>query len=122
MIGGRHFRNPISLCRKIMCESQHCALSGRGALKFARDKNFPTVDPEELISPYAVNIGRSSYQEYTDYHYRGKPVQDHQTEFDEEYKQYVTRNFGEIPPTYDTVSAVAMDSNGNFACAMSTGT
>ena len=121
VIGGRHFRNPISLCREIMSESEHCALSGEGALKFARDKNFPTVKPEELISSYAVNIGRSSYQEYVDYHYRGKPVQAHETEFDKEYKQYVKENFGEIPPTYDTVSAVAMDSKGNLACAMSTG-
>ena len=33
-----------------MNDSPHCALTGEGALEFARDQNFPICDPDELIS------------------------------------------------------------------------
>lgn len=49
VISGRHFKNPVSLSKKIMYESSYCALSGDGALEFAREKNFPICKPEELI-------------------------------------------------------------------------
>ena len=54
VIGGRKFRNPVSLSKLIMTDSKHCALSASGALQFAEEKGFPTCDPEELKSPYAV--------------------------------------------------------------------
>ncbi|CAB4041961.1 isoaspartyl peptidase L-asparaginase, partial [Paramuricea clavata] len=49
VISGRHFKNPVSLSKEIMYESSCCALSGDGALEFAREKNFPICKPEELI-------------------------------------------------------------------------
>ena len=50
VISGRHFRNPVSLAKEIMKNSNHCALSGEGALKFAKTQNFPFCYPEQLIS------------------------------------------------------------------------
>ena len=50
MISGRHFRNPVSLAKKIMNDSPHCALTGEGALEFARDENFPICNPDQLIN------------------------------------------------------------------------
>ena len=86
-----------------MYESSHCALSGDGALKFAEDEkiNFPTCEPDELISQIAkekVSVSYEHYLEYVSYYYDGKPA------------------------SQDTVSAVAMDANGRLACALSTGT
>jgi hypothetical protein len=117
-----------------MNDSPHCALSACGALKFAEDKNFPICHPEELISEYAIKIGRSSFHEYANYHYQGTPVQedeDYQYEDqqfedqqfeDQPFVDYALENFGEIPQTHDTVSAVALDIHGHLACATSTGT
>ena len=102
MISGRHFRNPVSLAKKIMRESPHCALTGDGALKFATDNNLPICDPDELISQQArekVSVSYEDYLKYVSYYYEGKPVQE----------------------TQDTVAAVALDVNGHLACATSTG-
>ena len=92
-----------------MYDSPHCALSADGALQFAQSKNFPTCRPEELISPHTVQIDDTRSQEYVSYHYKGKPVEETSTEDTS------------TEDTYDTVSAVAMDVNGNLACATSTG-
>ena len=110
MISGRHFRHPVSLARKIMYESPHCALSADGALKFAQLKQFDDIcEPEELISQKARERVKISYKDYLDYvkhHYGRIPIEAE----------------GRNQQTYDTVSAVAMDDNGNLACPTSTGT
>lgn len=85
-----------------MYESPHCALSGDGALEFAREKGFRTCEPHQLISEVArdkVRVSYENYLNYVAYYYEGKPGEE----------------------TQDTVSAVAMDANGHLACAMSTG-
>ena len=64
VISGRHFRNPVSLAKKVMYDSRHCALSGDGALKFATNKNFPTCDPDELMPEQARKKLRVSYEDY----------------------------------------------------------
>jgi isoaspartyl peptidase/L-asparaginase-like protein (Ntn-hydrolase superfamily) len=92
-----------------MYESPHCALSADGALKFAQLKQFDDIcEPEELISQHAMERVKISYEDYLDYvkrHYEGIPIGERKHQ-----------------QTYDTVSAVAMDANGNLACATSTGT
>jgi isoaspartyl peptidase/L-asparaginase-like protein (Ntn-hydrolase superfamily) len=50
-----------------MYESPHCALSGDGALEFARKKDFPTCEPKELISKIASERVKVSYENYLDY-------------------------------------------------------
>ena len=84
-----------------MEESVHCALSGQGAVEFARQIGFPVLnDPRELIvDDISLNITHSDFEDFVQLHYHGRGVEE--------------RN--------DTVSAVAMDTNGHLACAASTG-
>ncbi|CAB4042476.1 isoaspartyl peptidase L-asparaginase-like, partial [Paramuricea clavata] len=102
VISGRHFLNPVSLSKIIMYESPHCALSGDGALEFARQKEFPICSAEELISEPARQKATVSFENYL--------------------KSVMHQICGPLPvqETQDTVSAVAMDSDGRLACAMST--
>ena len=92
-------------------ELPHCALTGAGAKKYARQINFPIVDEDDLISQHArnrVRITNRSYTEYVRNHYKREPVQAVEVGQNQ-------RN------SYDTVSAVAFDVYGHFACATSTG-
>lgn len=92
-------------------ELPHCALTGAGAKEYATKINFPIVDQDALISQHAKNRVRITNRSYTDYvrnHYKGEPVQ----------AVEVSQNQRNL---YDTVSAVAFDAYGHFACATSTG-
>ena len=102
MISGRHFPHPVSIARKIMDESPHCALSGEGALEFARSLgNFDEIcAPKDLKgddcpNQIKLNISQPEYGGQAHLVYVGQDS--------------------------DTVSAVAMDVNGYLACANSTG-
>ncbi|XP_028393466.1 isoaspartyl peptidase/L-asparaginase-like [Dendronephthya gigantea] len=100
VITGRNFRNPVSLAKKIMNETVHCALSGEGALQFAQREEFPISEQEELISPGVKKL-QIRYPDFV---------------------KYERNRFKGIPtPASDTVSAVARDANGYLACATSTG-
>lgn len=88
-----------------MEESSHCALTGDGALEFDRKRGFNLhCDPQELtrLTKPPPDSNREQFKEYTE----------HSMEFE---------NVDEATVAADTVSAVAMDSNGHFACATSTG-
>ncbi|XP_028408594.1 isoaspartyl peptidase/L-asparaginase-like [Dendronephthya gigantea] len=102
VMAGRHFRNPVSLAKKIMKDCHHSALSGEGALEFARKCSFPCYDQDELISKYSRDktqeVNYENMPEFIEHHYPGKPQM-----------------------AMDTVTAVAMDADGKMACAVSTG-
>ncbi|XP_028392649.1 isoaspartyl peptidase/L-asparaginase-like [Dendronephthya gigantea] len=99
VISGRYFRNPVSLAKKIMNDTHHCALSGEGALNYAIEQGFPTCGPNQLITQRQRNLQKR----YSD------------------FMNYVRVRLGlPVNPT-DTVSAVARDANGRLACAVSTG-
>jgi isoaspartyl peptidase/L-asparaginase-like protein (Ntn-hydrolase superfamily) len=106
VMGARHFSNPVSISRKIMEESYHCALSGDGALKFAKEKGFSGIcDPGDLVEEeISLKIDYEKYPEFVESYFGGKTSRDSPEFY-----------------TYDTVSAVAMDENGRLACATSTG-
>ena len=53
-------RNPISLARKIMDESEHILLVGPGAERFAQDHGIPLCLPEELISSREMEHWKST--------------------------------------------------------------
>jgi beta-aspartyl-peptidase (threonine type) len=87
----KNVKNPISLARKIMEESDHVFMSGDGAEEFALQQGLKFEDDEYFIT---------SKQK-------------------EEIKQ--TKAEENQNPIKDTVGAVALDKYGNLAAAVSTG-
>ena len=126
----RHFPHPVSIARKIMDKSPHCALSGEGALEFALSLgNFDEICvPGDLKSddfPHQqIHVRNQQFEQFTDFVYVGRPIV---TEWDRQ----ALNNAGAVAegqlgerrnhPGHDTVSAVAIDCNGRLACANSTG-
>ena len=97
-MAARHFQNPVSISRQIMDKSPHCAFTGDGALEFAKQKDLDHCsDPKKLVEE--ARQVKETFPVYLK-------------------KMSSTQNPVE---NSDTVSAVAMDSNGFFACALSTG-
>lgn len=90
--------HPVSLARKVMEETQHCLLVGKGAVKFAKQINFQELPPEELLTERELIFFNKIKNDST----------------------FRTELPFEFTPM-DTVGAVAMDTNGNFAAATSTG-
>eukprot|EP00040_Diaphanoeca_grandis_P041770 m.263471 g.263471 ORF g.263471 m.263471 type:complete len:339 (-) comp50556_c0_seq1:266-1282(-) len=93
-------KNPISVARMVMDSSNHCLLVGDGAKKFAQGKGVAMVETKDLTAPGA-------FEEWQKYKESGN------------FSQNVVDFFG--CTDHDTVGAVAFDSNGNLACATSTG-
>ena len=80
-----------------MNDTDHCALSGEGALKFAVERGVQINDQPQLIAEHVKEL-KLPYYKFHDYVLQ-------------RYKSQAS----------DTVSAVARDKNGHLACAMSTG-
>ena len=84
-----------------MNKTNHCALSGDGARDFAKEMNFPIFEPRELITMLVERLKLINAESEED----------------------IRKRYQKPPaPQSDTVSAVARDFHGNFACATSTGT
>ncbi len=94
-------RNPVSLARLVMAESEHNMLAGAGAEAFARERGVPICPAEELV----IERERARWRAQLD-------GADH--EWDGNEQQTLKR------PS-DTVGAVAIDAQGNVAAATSTG-
>lgn len=94
-------KNPISLARKIMDESEHILLVSEGAERFAEEHGIHLCDPKSLIS---------------------KREQHRWNEL-KKRKEYSTRDsFGKKGPTAGgTVGAVAKDADGLICAGTSTG-
>ncbi|WP_421920171.1 isoaspartyl peptidase/L-asparaginase family protein [Marinifilum sp.] len=87
-------KNPISAARKVMENSEHVLLSGKGASKFAKQQGLSIVD-----SSYFYTAKRWEYLQKI----RSKEQQMKQSD------------------RYGTVGCVALDKNGNLAAGTSTG-
>lgn len=94
----RNIRNPIELAYKVMTESEHVMLSGRGAEEFAKLHHIRTEPDEYFFSAFRFEQWKLAQQ--TD-----KVILDHTS---------MEKKFG-------TVGAVACDEFGNIAAATSTG-
>ncbi|XP_046841941.1 isoaspartyl peptidase/L-asparaginase-like [Xenia sp. Carnegie-2017] len=96
VISGRHFKNPVCLSRQIMEKTPHCALNGDGALNFAIGNNLPCCEPKDLRTPN-YRFDPFVFEEFvkTGYRFHGEPR--------------------------DSVCAVAIDSKGRLASALSSG-
>lgn len=91
--------NPITLARKIMDESEHILLVGKGALRFALEHGIPRCRKDDLL------VGRELD--------RWKQLQAESS--------FSTKDaFREKTPS-DTVGAVALDENGVICAGTSTG-
>ena len=107
--GVRTIKNPISAVRKVMDQSPHVMMVGRGAEKFAKENGLEIVD--------------------TSYFFDENQWQQLQKikETEKQLKKADTTGFADPLETYlknqkfGTVGAVALDKHGNIAAATSTG-
>jgi len=94
----RGIKNPVSLARVIMQDTDHCILVAEGARRFAEEKGIRLCAAAELTVPREIERFRK-LQEVPDYH------------LSDEF----------TPDPMDTVGAVAIDQAGDIAAATSTG-
>ena len=96
----QRIRNPITLARKIMSESEHILFVGDGAERFAKEHGCILCKPEDLIV-------KREYERWQELKLR---------------KGYRTKDaFHKRKQSSDTVGAVALDKNGNICAGTSTG-
>jgi beta-aspartyl-peptidase (threonine type) len=100
----RNIRNPVLLAYKIMMESPHVMLSGRGAYEFAQLHGLKTEPDEYFYSEHRFRQWKKSQES-------GETMLDH-TVIPGDAKH--ERKFG-------TIGACAYDMHGNIAAATSTG-
>lgn len=92
-------RNPVSLARAVMDESEHVFLAGEGAHQFAKLHDFAFEKPEYFYDDFR-------HQQWLDIKDTDGFQLDHTAKKDSKF---------------GTVGAVACDQNGNIAAATSTG-
>jgi beta-aspartyl-peptidase (threonine type) len=96
----QHVRNPITLARRIMDESEHVLLVGMGATRFAREHGIVTCRQDDLITARELDRWREA---------QGR-------------KAVATKEaFRRKKVPVDTVGAVALDATGTVASGTSTG-
>lgn len=98
MISG--IKNPISLAKDVMLNSEHVFLAGQGAMKFAQDLNYKLEPADYFFSQFR-------YDQWQEIKNSDSFQLDHSASKKDE-------KFG-------TVGAVALDQFGNLAAATSTG-
>ncbi|MGK0413186.1 MAG: beta-aspartyl-peptidase (threonine type) [Polaribacter sp.] len=105
--GVTNVKSPIELAIKIMTDSEHVMLSGKGASIFAKEKGLEIVDPSYF---YTENRFKS-LQRIKD---REKSELDHDAKA--AFYDPIIKN-----SKYGTVGCVALDKSGNIAAGTSTG-
>jgi beta-aspartyl-peptidase (threonine type) len=91
--------HPVSLARKVMGAKDFRILAGDGAMQYAKECGFEELDPRELLTERELVF----YE---------KIKNDH---------EFSPIDAFSGPKPSDTVGAVAIDKDGNLACATSTG-
>jgi beta-aspartyl-peptidase (threonine type) len=96
----QRIQNPISLARRVMTDSEHAFIVGKGAGDFADKINYPRCDVTDLLvdAELAKHLALQNRDDYE-----------------------TVEIFTESGSMGDTVGAVAIDQNGNLAVATSTG-
>ena len=112
MISARHFPHPVSIAKKIMENSLHCALSGEGALEFARSRQMF----DEICAP-------DDLKDYDECPNQRRGIKNEK--FEEHSRMVFQPGTATLETqdkdNYDSVGAVAIDCNGHLACAVSAG-
>ena len=105
--GVKNVKNPISLARKVMTNSNHVLLSGEGASIFAKAQGMEIVDPSYFYTERRFqSLQKIKEQEKTELDHDEKSAF-----YDADIKD---SKFG-------TVGCVALDKNGNITAGTSTG-
>jgi len=104
--GVKTVKNPINLAMKVMLNSPHVMLSGKGADQFAKEQNLEIVDPK-----YFYTDQRFKSLEKVKEKEKKKEMNSATVFYDADIKDY---KFG-------TVGCVAFDKAGNLAAGTSTG-
>ncbi|XP_023957353.1 isoaspartyl peptidase/L-asparaginase-like isoform X1 [Chrysemys picta bellii] len=94
----RNISNPVTFACSVLEKTPYVMLTGTGANQFAEKLGIPQVPVEELVTDHA----KAEWEQYR------------------KYKQTVKSLFN-TELVHDTVGAVAIDCEGNMACATSTG-
>lgn len=101
--GVQNVKNPISLARRVMENSQHVLISGPGAFEFAHKQKIELEDDHYFYDQFR-------YEQWQETVGTDKVQLDH------------TRSSAEDKESkFGTVGAVALDQHGNLAAATSTG-
>ncbi|WP_149025901.1 isoaspartyl peptidase/L-asparaginase family protein [Polaribacter sp. BM10] len=106
--GVTNVKSPIELAVKIMTDSDHVMLSGKGASIFAKEKGLEIVDPSYF---------------FTDRRFESlKRIKNkNKTELDHNDKKAAFYDADIKNAKFGTVGCVALDKNGNIAAGTSTG-
>lgn len=91
--------HPVTLARHVMGAKDFRILAGQGALEYARQCGMETVDPRELLTERELAFYEKIKND----------------------ESFTPINAFSGPTPSDTVGAVALDMNGDLACATSTG-
>jgi beta-aspartyl-peptidase (threonine type) len=97
--GVHNIKNPVSLARQVMEQSEHVLLMGEGAMDFAATIGFPFIDDDYFYDDFR-------YQQWL-------KIKDSE-QFQLDHSDIKDKKFG-------TVGAVALDASGTIAAATSTG-
>lgn len=100
LIGLKHYKNPVSVARKVMEKSEHVMLACEGAEEFAKSMGFEYFENDYFKTEFRIKQAEEAKK-------LGKTVLD-VTDMSKNKK-------------LGTVGAVAMDTNGHIAAATSTG-
>lgn len=105
--GVTNVKSPIALARKVMTNSNHVLLSGKGASKFAKEQGLEIVDPTYFFTERRFK----SLQ---------KIKEKEQSELDHDEKTaFYDADIKDSK--FGTVGCVALDKNGNITAGTSTG-
>lgn len=95
--GVRNIKNPITLARKVLENTEHVLIVGEGANIFAKRVGISEVSPDELVLPREIE--------------RWKLFKEGKLNLEDLFE----------PKAKGTVGAVALDKDGNIAAGTSTG-
>ena len=106
--GVTNVKSPIELAVKVMTESDHVMLSGKGASIFAKEKGLEIVDPSYFYTEKRFqSLQRIKNKE--------------KTQLDHDDKKAAFYDADIKNSKFGTVGCVALDKNGNIAAGTSTG-